>query len=87
VEEAREWWFGFWEDEIAEYYYAPRLGVACVAKSGTWRSLSPWAILRHKDEFQIIKEEELRKLVGERRFSDMLHEHMYLGISVRCLNF
>jgi hypothetical protein len=86
VEDAREWWFSLWEDEIVEYHYAAGLRIACVAKIGTWRSLSPWGFLRHKGDFQAVEREEFRQLVGEQLFRQMLEEQMVVGISVRCLN-
>ncbi len=85
AEEARAWWFGLWDDEIVEYRYATGLEIACVAKTGTWRSLSPWGFLRHKGDFRIVQEEQFRQIVGERRFGKMLDEHGFVGISVRWL--
>jgi hypothetical protein len=85
IADARDWWFKFWEGEIVEYYYALGIETACVAKSGTWKSLSPWGFARYKEDFQVVDEAQFRRLVGETCFNDMLFEQTMVGISTRRL--
>ena len=85
VPEVREWWFRLWEDEIVEHRYDAGGDIACLAKAGTWNSLSPWGFLRRKEDFQILSDAEFRQLVGNRRYSEMVHEQMLLGVSARWL--
>jgi hypothetical protein len=83
IGDARDWWFKFWEDEIVECFYASGTEIACIAKSGTWKSLSPWGFARYKEDFELVDEAQFRQLVGEICFKEMLFEQRMVGISTR----
>jgi hypothetical protein len=80
---AKEWWHEIFEQRIGEFFRNRDMPIYCIVRVGTWRALPDWCVERSKDDWEVITPEAFEAEVGPTLWREMLHEHGFLGFSIR----